>query len=64
MPTSIVSDRDAKFTSGFWKTLQACTWTKLSPSTTFSPQTDGGVERLNRTMEGSLISYIAWDHTN
>ena len=61
MPASIVSDRDAKFTSSFWITLQECTGTKLSPSTAYNPQTYGGVERLNRTMEESIRSYIARD---
>ncbi|GJR78965.1 putative reverse transcriptase domain-containing protein [Tanacetum coccineum] len=42
-PTSIVSDRDPKFTSRFWKGLQKAWGTRLKFSTTFHPQTDGSV---------------------
>ena len=41
IPVSIVSDRDARFTSNFWKGLQQALETELHLSTTFHPQTDG-----------------------
>ncbi|GJX66593.1 putative nucleotidyltransferase, ribonuclease H, partial [Tanacetum coccineum] len=53
-PTSIMSDRDPKFTSRFWKGLQKAWGTRLKFSTTFHPQTDGQSERTIQTLEDML----------
>lgn len=59
MPKVIVSDRDTRFTSIFWRELfKKCYGTKLAMSTANHPQTDGQTERANRTLEDMLRSYV------
>ena len=54
VPISIVYDRNPRFTSRFWHSLQKALGTKLSFSTTFHPQTDGQLERLIQVLEDLL----------
>jgi hypothetical protein len=54
MPKEIISDRDIKFTSNFWKYLFVGIETKLIFSTSYHPQTDGKIERVNQVLEDML----------
>ena len=53
-PVSITSDRDPRFVSRFWQSLQRAMGTKLNLSTAFHPQTDGQSERTIQTLEDLL----------
>ena len=57
-PKSIVSDRDVKFTSNFWKGLFAYLGTKLNFSIAYHPQTDGQTVRMNQVLEYMLHMYV------
>ena len=54
VPLSIISDRDPRFTSRFWKKLQEALGTKLNFSTAFHPQTNGQSERVIQVLEDML----------
>ncbi|KAK8680625.1 hypothetical protein V6N13_109565 [Hibiscus sabdariffa] len=58
VPISIVSDRDPKFTSRFWKSLQKSLGTRLNLSTAFHPQTDGQSERVVQILEDMLRACV------
>ena len=54
IPASIISDRDPRFTSRFWMSLQEALGIKLKFSTAFHPQTDGQSERTIQVLEDML----------
>ncbi|NAW23519.1 transposase family protein [Salmonella sp. gx-f9] len=51
VPVSIISDRDPRFTSQFWKKSHEALGTRLDFSTAFHPQTDGQSERVVQILE-------------
>ena len=53
----IISDRDVKFTSKFWRAMFQSLGTLLNLSTAYHPETDGQTERVNQIIEDMLRSY-------
>jgi hypothetical protein len=58
IPCAIISDRDAKFLSSFWRTVFRKLGTNLLFSTAYHPQTDGQSERTNQVVEIALRYYV------
>ncbi|GJV07904.1 putative reverse transcriptase domain-containing protein [Tanacetum coccineum] len=54
IPVSIICDRDPRFSSNFWRSLQNALGTNLDMSTAYHPQTDGQSERTIQTLEDML----------
>ncbi|GJR05863.1 putative reverse transcriptase domain-containing protein [Tanacetum coccineum] len=54
IPVSIICDRDPRFASNFWRSLQNALGTILDMSTAYHPQTDGQSERTIQTLEDML----------
>ncbi|KAG6495596.1 hypothetical protein ZIOFF_043422 [Zingiber officinale] len=58
LPETIVSDRDATFTSSFWKELFRLSGTQLCFSSTYHSQSDGQTEAVNRVIEMHLHCFM------
>nr|GFB48608.1 putative reverse transcriptase domain-containing protein [Tanacetum cinerariifolium] len=66
VPVSIISDRDGRFTSHFWKSLNKALGTRLDISTAYHPEIDGQSERTIQTLEDMLHACVldfgkGWD---
>ncbi|GJZ75780.1 putative reverse transcriptase domain-containing protein, partial [Tanacetum coccineum] len=66
VPVSIISDRDGKFTSHFWKSLNKSLGTRFDMSTAYHPETDGQSERTIQTLKDMLRACVldfgkGWD---
>ncbi|GJT45608.1 retrotransposon protein, putative, ty3-gypsy subclass [Tanacetum coccineum] len=66
VPVLIISDRDGRFTSQFWQSLQKALGTQLDMSKAYHPQTDGQSERTIQTLEYMLRACVinfgkGWD---
>jgi transposase InsO family protein len=60
IPKIIISDRDPKFTSEFWRNLHDMLGTKLAFSTAYHPQTDGLAERMIQTLEEMIRRFCSF----
>nr|GEX77038.1 putative reverse transcriptase domain, ribonuclease H-like domain, aspartic peptidase domain protein [Tanacetum cinerariifolium]GEY65715.1 putative reverse transcriptase domain, ribonuclease H-like domain, aspartic peptidase domain protein [Tanacetum cinerariifolium] len=54
IPISIISDRDPRFTSNFWRSLQNALGTRLDMSTAYHPETDGQSKRTIQILKDML----------
>ncbi|GJT04093.1 putative reverse transcriptase domain-containing protein [Tanacetum coccineum] len=66
VPILIISNRDSRFTSRFWQSMQEALGTRLDMSTAYHPQTDGQSERTIQTLEDMLRACVldfggSWD---
>ncbi|GKC74040.1 putative reverse transcriptase domain-containing protein [Tanacetum coccineum] len=66
MLISIISDRDSRFTSRFWQSMQEALGTRLDMSMAYRPQTDSQSERTIQTLEDTLRACVldfkgSWD---
>ncbi|KAF1319591.1 polyprotein, partial [Globisporangium splendens] len=60
VPKIIISDRDPKFISDFWKSLMKIMGIKLSMTTSHRPQADGQTERQNLVLEDALRCVVSY----
>nr|GEZ61304.1 transposon Ty3-I Gag-Pol polyprotein [Tanacetum cinerariifolium] len=58
IPISIISDRDPRFASNFWRAFQKALGTRLDMSTTYHPQTDGQSKRTIQKLEDMLCACV------
>ncbi|GMF56054.1 unnamed protein product [Phytophthora fragariaefolia] len=60
IPSTIISDRDPKFTTKFWTALTSLMKIKTAMTMAHRAQADGQTERQNRTLEDSLRCSISY----
>jgi hypothetical protein len=58
MPKTIVSNKDAIFTSSFWRKLFHLHGITFAFSSAYNPQSDGQTEALNKCLETYLQCYV------
>jgi hypothetical protein len=66
IPKTIISDGGTQFVARFWEQLHECLGTKLIPSYSYHPQTEGQTGRINQILEDMLRASIlhfdkSWD---
>ena len=58
MPKRIISDRGSMLTGRFWMSFQEASGTQLNFSTSYHPEMDEQIERMNQTLEDMLCMYM------
>jgi hypothetical protein len=58
VPKIIISDRSTQLIARFWEHLQETLGTKLIRSSTYHPQTDGQIKRVNQILEDMLRACV------
>nr|GEY16872.1 putative reverse transcriptase domain-containing protein [Tanacetum cinerariifolium] len=58
IPISIISDREPRFASNFWRAFQKALGTRLDMSTAYHSETDGQSERTIQTLEDMLHACV------
>ncbi|GJS84636.1 putative reverse transcriptase domain-containing protein [Tanacetum coccineum] len=58
IPVSIIYDRDPRFVSNFWRSLQKALGTNLDMSTAYHPQTDEQSKRTIQTLKDMLRACV------
>lgn len=64
LPSHIISDRDARWTSSFWKSLAGMMNLHMALSSSHHPQHDGQTERTNQTLEIMLRAFVNADRSD
>ena len=63
-PRKIVTDRDSRFTTPFWNTLNKLMGVQINMTTAYNPRGDGQSENTNRTVESILRKFVNHRQTN
>ncbi|RDB26459.1 Transposon Ty3-G Gag-Pol polyprotein [Hypsizygus marmoreus] len=61
LPASIITNRDPRWTSDFWKAIASAWKTKMALSSSHHPQHDGQTEIVNKSIETMLRAYVSED---
>ena len=61
IPTSVIHDRDPRFTSDFWQSLWKLLGSRAIATSAHHPQADGQTERMNRTIGQILRAHLLAD---
>jgi|SRR5258708_5842319 len=59
LPEEVISDHGSAFISNFSHKLAALLGVKLTPSTSYHPQTDGQTEHMNQEIEAYLQVFMS-----